>query len=46
MGLQSLLQQVEVNGEIGGVAIYRNGPRISHVFFADDSVIFCHATKA
>ena len=44
MGLQSLLQQAKVNGEISGVTICRNGPRISHLFFTDDSVLFYRAT--
>ena len=39
-GLQSLLQKAEANDDIRGVAICRNGPQVSHLFFADDSVLF------
>ena len=46
MGLQGLLQKAEMEGKIKGVAISRYGPRVSHLFFADDSVLFCRATKA
>ena len=45
LGLQSLLHKAKVNGEINGVAICRNSPRISHLFFADDSVVFCRAKE-
>ena len=45
LGLQSLLHKAEVNGEINGVAICRNGLRISHLFFTDDSVVFCRARE-
>lgn len=41
MGLQSLLHKAKMDGHIQGVAICRNGPRVSHLFFADDSVLFC-----
>ena len=41
MGLQSLLHMTEMEGHIQGVAICQNGPRVSHLFFADDSVLFC-----
>ena len=44
-GLQSLLHMAEMKGHIQGVAICRNGPRVSHMFFADDSVLFCRAKK-
>ena len=46
MGLQSLLTKAEVEGHIRGVAICRNGLKISHLFFADDSVLFCNAKEA
>ena len=46
MGLQSLLNKAEVEGHIRGVAICRNGPKVSHLFFADDSVLFCSAKEA
>ena len=45
MGLQSLIHQAEMDGHIRGVAICRNGHKVSHLFFADDSVLFCRATE-
>ena len=45
MGLQGLLQKAEMEGSIKGVAISRYGPRVLHLFFADDSVLFCRATE-
>ena len=44
MGLQSLLQKAELEGQIHGVAICCNGPKLTHLFFADDSLLFCKAT--
>ena len=32
-GLNDLIQQVVVAGDIGGFSLCRNGPRISHLFF-------------
>ena len=46
MGLQGLLHKAEFDGAIRGVSICRNGPRVSHLFFADDSVLFCRAKES
>ena len=36
----------EFEGCIQGVSICRNGPRVSHLFFADDSVLFCRVKES
>ena len=46
MGLQGLLHKAESEGHFRGVSICKNGPWVSHLFFADDSVLFCQATEA
>lgn len=43
-GLSTLINKVSINGELTGVAACRIGPRISHLFFANDGLIFCRAT--
>jgi hypothetical protein len=42
--LSSLLMQADSDGFLGGVPTSRRGPRINHMFFADDSLIFCRAS--
>lgn len=40
-GLNRLIQQVVTEENIQGVSLCKNGPKISHLFFADDSHLFC-----
>ena len=41
-GLTALIRKAETDGFIRGVAASRGGPCISHLLFADDSLLFCH----
>ena len=36
----------ESEGRIRGVSICRNGPWVSQLFFADDSVLFCRVKES
>jgi hypothetical protein len=42
-GLSTLLHKAERNGTITGLAIAKGGTKINHLFFADDSLLFCKA---
>ncbi|XP_019163454.1 PREDICTED: uncharacterized protein LOC109159798 [Ipomoea nil] len=44
-GLSILLQQAEARGDIHGIRIARGAPSVSHLFFADDSLLFFRATS-
>ena len=44
-GLSALLRKREMEGLLHGVAVKRGAPTISHLFLADDSVIFSKATR-
>ncbi|KAL0456254.1 UNVERIFIED_CONTAM: LINE-1 retrotransposable element O protein [Sesamum latifolium] len=41
--LCSLFRNAEVNDEIPGVAVYCGAPKISHLLFVDDTMVFCPA---
>ena len=45
-GLSAMIKKKEREGLIRGVATARQAPRISLLFFVDDSIIFCRATVA
>ena len=42
-GLNGLIQQAVTVGDLRGFSLCHNGPRISHLFFVDDTLLFCRA---
>ena len=43
-GLSTFIKKEVENGRLGEVAVCRRGPIISHLFFDDNSLIFCKAS--
>ena len=43
-GLNVILRSVATHGDIHGFSICRNGPKLTHLFFAVDCVLCCRAT--
>ena len=43
-GLSSLIKKAVDDGVMEGLVVCRGGPRLSHLFFADNSLIFCKAS--
>ena len=44
-GLHGLINKAATNGSICGVSLCRNGPKLTHLLFADDSLIFYRAKE-
>ena len=43
-GLHGLIQQAARVGDLKGFSLCRRGPELTHLLFADDSMLFCRAT--
>ena len=43
-GFHGLISQAAAQGDIWGYSLSRNSPRLTHLFFADDSLLFCRST--
>ena len=43
--LNALLNKAIYNGEISGLSLCRQGPEITHLFFADDCLLFCRVNR-
>ena len=44
-GLDGLIKKATSNGDIKEVFICQNGPKLTHLLFANDSLIFCRAKE-
>ena len=42
-GLSAMLREEEEHGNIRGISVCKGAPQISHLFFADDSIVFWRA---
>ena len=42
-GLSAMLRKEEEHGNIRGISVCKGAPQISHLFFADDSIVFWRA---
>ena len=44
-GLHGLINKAANNGDIHGFSLCKRGPKLTHLFFADDSLLFCRANS-
>ena len=42
-GLSGLIKKAKRNGDIHGFSLCRRGPKLTHLLFVDDSLLFCRA---
>ena len=45
-GVSFLLRKAAIDKRLNGVAASQGGPKLTHLFFADDSLLFCQVTIA
>ena len=45
-GFHSLIKKAEMEGDLQGVSLCQHGPKVTHLFFADDSLLFSKASTA
>ena len=45
-GLNAILRKAATAGEIEGFSLYRRGPKITHLFFANDCLLLCRSNLA
>ena len=45
-GLDAIIRKATNDGDITGFSLCRRGPKLTHLFFADDCLLFCRATVA
>ncbi|XP_028070767.1 uncharacterized protein LOC114273190 [Camellia sinensis] len=43
--MSALLTHAMANNQLSGISLCRSSPRLSHLFFADDSLLFAAATE-
>lgn len=44
-GLHGLIQRATRNGDFRGFSLCKRGPKLTHLFFADNNLLFCRANK-
>ena len=44
-GLHGLIKNAASKGDINGFSLCRKGPKLTHLFFVDDSLLFCKANS-
>ena len=43
-GLNGMIKKAERDGDIQGFSLCRRGPKLTHLLFANDCLLFCRAT--